>query len=91
MFMNQESNVYMCVTYIIWFGKKNSQEKIEECETWLVNLNTLWKNIIPHEVLLWHLVLLRYGEIWLRFDEIWWNSVRFGAIQWDMVRFCKIQ
>ena len=40
------------------------------------------RNIVPHEVLLWYLVFVRYGEIWqdsVRYGDIWWDSVRFGS------------
>ena len=41
-------------------------------------------NIVQHKVLLWHLVLVIFGE-----NQS--DMVRFGVIQWDMVRFCKMQ
>ena len=64
------------------------------------NMYIFFRNIVPHDVLLWYLVLVRFSEIqwdlvsyseiqWdlPRFGEIWWDFAGFGEIQWDLVKF----
>ena len=83
--------------YTFLWGKK-SQKKYGGFFSCKINMSPC--NIVPHEGLLWHLVLARFNEIWgdlgkilwdtVRFHEIWSDLVRFREIWWDFVRFREI-
>ena len=48
---------------------------------------------VPHEVLLWHLVLVKFNQIWqdsVIYSEILWDSVRYGEIWCGSMRYGEI-
>ena len=82
-FQNIANNLTIWVAQIRWWISLNQYVTIKYS-----GLNKKYKkcppsNIVPHEILIWHLALVRYGEIC-------WESVRYGAIRCDSVRYGEI-
>ena len=76
----------------------NLSQNTPESDTKLIRYGDIFKlqwDFVSYDEILWHfgtfveiqLDLMRYGEFFVRFCEIWSDFAGFDEILWDLVRF----